>query len=91
MSNTTSRRIARLFAMTAALHAGWAAAGAFYTWVDAEGNKHISDRPPIGETYNTKLDATRKVNGTAPGKKLFAPVAASAASGAASAAGPQPS
>lgn len=72
------------------LHAGWAAAGALYTWVDADGNKHISDRPPIGETYNTNLDTTKKVTGTAPGKKkLFAPVAASAASGAASTAEPQ--
>lgn len=70
--------------VVALLQGGWAAAGALYTWVDAEGNKHISDRPPIGETYNTKLETTKKGTGTAPGKKLFAPAAASAASAAAS-------
>jgi hypothetical protein len=61
-----------------------ALAGALYTWVDAEGNKHVSDQPPIGETYNTKLDTTRKVTGTAPGARLFVPAAASAAASAAS-------
>lgn len=78
--------IQRGLILTALLYAGWAAAGALYTWVDAEGNKHISDRPPLDETYNTKLDETKKMTGTAPGRNLFASASRGAASGAAGAA-----
>ncbi|WP_374594035.1 DUF4124 domain-containing protein [Aquabacterium sp.] len=59
-----------------------AVAGALYIWVDAEGNKHVSDQPPIGESYNTKLDTTRKMTGTAPGARLFAPASAASAASA---------
>lgn len=85
MSHTTLGHVKHTLVALALLQSEWAAAGALYMWVDADGNKHISDRPPIGETYNTKLETTKKVTGTAPGKKLFAPAAASAASAAASA------
>lgn len=85
MKPTAQHRIAPrlVLALLAALPA-CALAGALYTWVDAEGNKHVSDQPPIGENYNTKLDTTRKVIGTAPGSRLFVPAAASAAASAAS-------
>lgn len=91
MSKTIRRGIQRTLAAVLLLQAGWVTAGVLYTWVDAEGNKHISDRPPLAETYGTKRDLTKKQTGTAPGNKLFAPVAASAASSAASAAKLQPS
>lgn len=79
MSKTCTSRIKRTLIALALLHIGWAVAGALYIWVDAEGNKHISDRPPIGEAYNTKLNTTKKMTGTAPGKKLFEPATASTA------------
>ncbi len=80
-----TRRARLALAALLAWPATCAVAGALYIWVDAEGNKHVSDQPPIGETYDTKLDTTRKMTGTAPGARLFAPKsAASAASAAAS-------